>query len=96
MNDDKLKQLFGAAGKEVPPPPPPGFEVRVTRSIGRRPPDESISLWEQLERLFPRVALASLLLAGLCVLGDYARPTPELANDLDTLSVQWLFAGNPV
>jgi hypothetical protein len=96
MNDPKLKQLFNAAGKEVPPAPADGFEARVIRSLGRKSPVETLSLWQELERLFPRVALASLLLAGACVLGDYARTSPELACDLDTLSAQWLFAGNPV
>jgi RNA polymerase sigma-70 factor (ECF subfamily) len=95
MNDKKLKQLFGLAGKEAPPTPPEGFDVCVAQSLRRQSPLESVSLWEQLEKLFPRVAIASLLVAGVCMLGDFARTSPELSTDLDNLSAQWIFASSP-
>ncbi len=98
MNDQKLQRLFGAARNEPPPAPSDDFHARVVRAI-RRAMDgaEPNSVFDQLGRLFPRLALAAALVIGLCVLVDVCLASfgqRDLADSVAEISEQWLFASN--
>jgi hypothetical protein len=71
MNDDKIKKLFELARSETPPIVPGNFEMRVLGAIRREERAAPLSLWDQLGLLFPRLALAMVLLIGACVAADY-------------------------
>ena len=94
MNDEKLSQLFHSVRGELAPAPEAQFELRVLRAIRNQSAPETVSLWDQLAGLFPRVAFASLALIALCVLADLGLATFE-GSDLITgapeLPDQWLF-----
>jgi hypothetical protein len=73
MNERKLKQLWAAARTEPAPVPPASFAAEVLRAArglarGREP--QSVSLFDQLNRLFPRLATISAVIILLCVAGD--------------------------
>ena len=71
MNDDKLKKLFELARSETPPPPPGNFELRVLGAIRREERAAPLTWWDQLGLLFPRLALAAVLLMAGCLAADY-------------------------
>ena len=94
MNGQKMNQLIRMVRQEHPPLPPPGFDHRVVAAArggsGRLP----ASLCEQLDRLFPRLAVAALVLIGLCLMADIghsAMAGPGLEDGVDQLVSQWLF-----
>jgi hypothetical protein len=97
MNESKLKRLFETARNEPSPAPGAGFEAQVMRAIRHEGKEEPGSLFDQLNRLFPRVAWAAVVVIGLCVAGDLAASAlhlPGLTDGLAQLSDQWLFAVN--
>ncbi len=68
--------------------------VRALRSEARPAP---LSFWDQLEALFPRLAITATLVVGLCVLGDVYFSTmypTSLSSEVNAISEQWLFAAN--
>jgi len=74
MNAKKLNQLFAAARKEPAPVPAPDFAADVLRAVRREPETESqkpFSVFDQLNLLFPRLALAAVVVIVLCVAADY-------------------------
>jgi hypothetical protein len=95
MNDEKLKQLFESARRESPPSPTEEFDARILRAVQRESRLTPVTFWDQLEVLFPRLAVASLLVVGICFLGDYcysiAHPA-GLMGEVSEVSEQWLFA----
>lgn len=96
MNENKLKQLFASARNETAPAPPEGFAGDVVRAIRRGPPvaaPPALSLADQLNRLFPRLALAAVAAIVLCLAADYgmtAAGVPELNDGVSQISAQWL------
>jgi hypothetical protein len=96
MNDRKLKQLFAAARRETASAPPEGFTADVMRAIRHEPPaavPEAISIFDQLNLWFPRLALAASAVIVLCVAADYgltAAGVPNLSDGVSQLSAQWL------
>ncbi|HWF18401.1 MAG TPA: hypothetical protein VG754_04005 [Verrucomicrobiae bacterium] len=97
MNDRKLKKLFELGRDEVPPRAPEGFEERVSRALRSERPNAPVSFWEQIEALFPRVAIAAVLVMGCCLAAELsfsAAHPAGLSADVSELSDQWLFAGN--
>lgn len=100
MKDRTLNQLFRAAAKDTPPGAAPGFEQLVLAAIREpevRPETDAGSLFEQLSRLFPRIAGAAAVVMVLCVAADYglaSRAPADLTDSLTELSEQWLFAAN--
>ena len=92
MNERKLKQLFGAARKETPPAPPEDFAQRVMQAVRRdaaTPPAE-VTLFDQLNQLFPRIAWAAAVVLVLCVAGELvSSATQPSFNDVAQLSDQW-------
>src|SRR5215475_941747 len=97
MNDRKLKQLFESARKEPSPTPPAGFDLQVMHAIRREEKVETVSLFDQLNLLFPRVAWAAAAVICLCVAGELATSAlhvPNLTDGLTQFSDQWFFAVN--
>ena len=97
MNENKLKQLFAAARKESAPAPPADFAADVLRAIRREPPpkrEPPFSVLDQLNFLFPRLALAAAALIGLCLAADFgltAAGLPEVGAGAAQLTAQFLF-----
>ena len=96
MNDQKLKQLFGAARKEIPPSPTEGFGLLVLQEIHRDPTRAEASVFDQLTAWFPRIALAAAAMIALCVASEFifSRTAPSLADSASQLSDQWVFVEN--
>ena len=95
MNERKLRQLFKSAQSEPVPEPDPDFERRVMRLLRAEGPRHSFSIADQLNELFPRLALAALLVMALCVAGDFCAVRfgqLDLASGISRISEQWLFA----
>ena len=95
MNRTKLKQLFARARNDRPPAPPVDFVEDVLSAIRRAPADapENVSFFDQLNLLFPRIALAASAVIVLCVALDYgltAAGIPSLGDGAAQLSAQWL------
>ena len=96
MKDEKLKKLFELARTEIPPDAPEGFDTGVIRAV-RNETRLVVSWWEQIGELFPRLALATALVLGLCVAGEVYFSTEystSLTADVGAISEQWLFAAN--
>jgi hypothetical protein len=97
MNEKKLKQLFAAARQEPAPAPAPDFAADVVRAVRQEPPSkliERFSIFDQLNRWFPRVALAAAAVIILCVAADYgltAAGLPELNDSVSQASSQLFF-----
>jgi hypothetical protein len=100
MNERKLKQLFAAARNEPAPAPSEEFAADVLRAIRRErqtPGPGTVSLFDQLNWLFPRLAWAAAAVMVLSVAADYgltAAGLPGLNNGLAQLSAQWFLTPN--
>jgi hypothetical protein len=95
MNDEKLKKMFGLARSETPPAPPGNFDLRVLAAIRREERAAPLSLWDQLGALFPRLALAALLVMTVCLAADYysaARHASSFAEDATQFSAETILA----
>lgn len=96
MNHRKLNQLLAAARRETAPAPPAEFAADVLRAIRREPPvaaPDILSVFDQLNLWFPRLALAASAVIVLCVAADYgltAAGVPSLSDGAAQLSAQWL------
>jgi hypothetical protein len=96
MNEQKLKKLFGAARNEIAPAPPANFAASVLRAIRREKPisiAETFSIFDQLNLLFPRFALAAAMVIALGVAADFgltAAGVPDLSDGVSQISTQWL------
>ncbi len=86
----KLEFLFKAARSEPPPSASPGFDARVMRTVraGFRP--QPLSLFDQLDAWFPRLAVGAVLVIGACLLADNLG-SGDLTSDVAQFSDQWLF-----
>lgn len=98
MNDKKIRQLLTAARHDAAPTPSPDFADDVLRAVrGSKPlavPAAS-ALSDQLNVLFPRIALAALAVMVLSLATDYglsAAGLPALNDGMTQLSAQWFFA----
>ncbi len=100
MNKNKLKQLFESVRNESAPAPPPDFAADVLRAVRREPPAElkgGLSIFDQLNLLFPRIALASAAVVILCVTADFGLTVagvPGLSGGVLQISAQWLLTPN--
>lgn len=75
MNEKKLKQLFAAARNETAPQLPPGFAEDIVRMVRCEPAPSragASSVWDHLNRLFPRLAVAAAVIIALCFAADWA------------------------
>ena len=98
MNEKKIKRLFEAARNEIAPTPPQDFAGDVLRAIRREPEikmPETFSIFDQLNFLFPRFALAAAAVIALCVAVDFgltAAGVSNLSDGVSQISAQWFFA----
>ena len=75
--------------------PPDDFAADVLHAIRREGPvatRETISVFDQLNLLFPRLALAASAVIVLCLAADYgltAAGVPGLSDGVSQLSAQW-------
>ena len=95
MNDEKLNQLFNAARKDTPPAPPADFEADVLRALQREAPPTrgDVSLFDQLNRLFPRIAWVAVFIICFCVTSEIVSSldSPGLGDSVAELSDPWIF-----
>ena len=95
MNQDQWDRLFRAASAEPAPLPPAGFALRVLAAVRLEARPRSISLFEQLAELFPRVAGAAALVLALCAGTDLYLSNlgpADLSAGIAEASDQWFFA----
>jgi hypothetical protein len=98
MNEKKLKQLFASARNEPAPAPPEDFAADVLRAVRHEPPagvPQTLSLFDQLNLLFPRLVVASAAVIALCVAADLgltAAGVPDLGDGISQISAQWFLA----
>jgi len=100
MNERKWKQLFAAARNEAAPAPSADFEAGVVRAIRgewRTETPEMLSIFDQLNLLFPRLAWAAAAIIALSVVADWGLTTagvPGLGDGVSQISAQWLLTSN--
>jgi hypothetical protein len=100
MNERKWKQLFAAARNETPPAPSEELAATVLRAIrdgGQAGRPETISMVDQLNSLFPRLAWASAVIIALSVAADWgltAAGVPGLGEGVSQISAQWFLTPN--
>ncbi|MGA3284917.1 MAG: hypothetical protein ABSD57_10730 [Verrucomicrobiota bacterium] len=98
MNKRKLNQLFELARNEPAPAPPENFAADVLRAVHHEPQGtvaEALSVFDQLNFLFPRIAFAAAAAIVLCVAVDFgltAAGMPGLGDGVSQISAQWLLA----
>lgn len=85
MNDRKLQKLFQAARRQPAPEPPADFAgdvLRAARQTSPTPGTQGYSLFDQLNGLFPRVAIAAAAVVLLCAALEYTdnSSTPDDAG----------------
>jgi hypothetical protein len=99
MNERKWKQLLAAVCNVPAPTPSEDFEagvLRVIRREGRAATPEMLSIFAQLNLLFPRLAWAAAIIA-LSVVADWgltAAGVPGLGDGVSQISAQWLLTSN--
>lgn len=95
MNEQKLKKLFAVVRKETAPAPPADFAADVLRAVRRErqiPAAGTVSLFDQLNLLFPKLACAAAAVIALGVAADFglaAAGGPGLSDGLSQISAQW-------
>lgn len=90
MNDQRLKQLFGAAKKEKSATPAEGFEQLVMRQIQCNPARRELTIPDVLGLWFPRLALAAVTVIAVCVVSQFVSTAPSLTDSAAQLSIQEL------
>ena len=100
MNDKKLKQLLESVRREATPAPPEDFASDVACAVRREPPTKlkgQLSIFDQLNLLFPRLALAAAAVIVLCVVADFGLTVagvPDLGDGVSQISAQWFLTPN--
>lgn len=98
MKESKIQNLFRAVRQEKAPDAPFGFHSSVLLAIRRDSTRQkaTVSIFEQLSQLFPRLAAASLLVIGLCIATEYYYSQSEITTtaDVQQAAEEWLFASN--
>ncbi len=91
MNDSKFKKLFELARGEKAPAASEGFERAVLLAIRREGRAAPLTWWDQLGQLFPRLAVAALLVIGVCTAAEFLYTSSQkggTTGDLSALSEQ--------
>jgi hypothetical protein len=94
MNEKKMKQLFASARRTAAPEPPPDFAADVLRAVRLEPAakfDGPASLFDHLNMLFPRAALAATAVIIVCAVTDLAANLPGVEDGAAQVSAQFLF-----
>jgi hypothetical protein len=96
MNGQKLKKLFDAARNETAPVPSADFAAGVLRAVRREQTfsaSKTFSIFDQLNLLFPKLALAAAAVIFFGVAADFgltAAGVPDLSDGVSQISAQWL------
>jgi len=99
-SERKWKRLLAAARNEPAPAPPEDFAADVVRAIRCAIPvaaPEALSLFDQLNLLFPRLAWAAAAVIALSLAADWgltAAGLPGLGDGVSQISAQWLLTPN--
>ncbi len=99
-SEQKWNKLLAAARNEPAPAPPEDFAADVLRAIRRAGPvaaPETLSLFDQLNLLFPRLAWAAAAIIALSLVADWgltAAGLPGLGDGVSQISAQWLLTSN--
>ncbi len=91
MNEKKIKQLFTVARNEAAPLLPADFAADVLRAVCHEPKVAAlpaVSPFDQLNFLFPRLALAAAAVIVLCVAADFGFTSAGLPESGDG-ATQW-------
>jgi len=89
-----------AARHEPAPVPPADFAADVVRTIRRTGPvaaPETLSIFDQLNGLFPRLAWAAAAVIVLSLAADWgltAAGLPSLGDGASQISAQWFLTPN--
>jgi hypothetical protein len=96
MNDYKLGKLFAAARRENPPMLTEGFEFIVMQAIKRETAPRAVTVFDQMNMFFPRLAWAAVVTIALCIAGDWLTGGAQmnLTDGVTQLSQHWLLTGN--
>ena len=92
MKDHKVNKLFRLARRENPPPVSEDFARRVMQQI-RRDGLDPISFLEQMNALFPRLALTAVVVIVLCAGVDVVSAQfagVDLNEGIARISCEWL------
>ncbi len=96
MNEQRMQKLFAAARSERPLEPAEDFTGRVLGAVRREPRrTQTFTVFDELTRLFPRLAFVSGLVIGLgCATELYfsLKGSNSLATDVTEAVEQWRFA----
>jgi len=98
MNEGRMQKLFEAVRGERAVQPAEDFAGRVMSAIhreSRRAP--AVTVFDQLTRLFPRLAWAAALVIGLGLATELyfsLTGSTNLATDVAEVAEQWRFAAN--
>jgi hypothetical protein len=96
MKDSKIQKLFASARKETPPEAPFNFSQNVLAEIrrGERQSASTFVLFDELGRLFPRLACAALLIISVCIAADFyfTKSQSTLAASVEQAADEWMFA----
>ncbi len=97
MKDEKVNRLLRAARNETAPLPGAGLEGRVMTAVRRSGHQEVVSLLDQINLLFPRVAWAAAAVIACCILveaGVGMFSQSDISAKVAEISEQWIFAAN--
>jgi hypothetical protein len=100
MNEKKLQRLFDAVRQDAAPVPPSDFAVDVLRQARNEPPPAQpapATIFDQLNALFPRLALAAAAVIVLCIAADFGLTSAgllELGDGAAQLSSQFDLNGD--
>jgi hypothetical protein len=94
MNEQKLTKLFAVARNEAAPVPSADFVAGVLRAVRREktiPSVGTFSIFDQLNLLFPKLALVAAAVIVLGVAADFglAAGVPNLSDGVSQISAQW-------
>ncbi len=100
MNERKWKQLFAVVRKEAAPAPSEDLAANVLRAIrtGRSAEKpETLSIFDQLNLLFPRLAWTAAAIIAFSVAADWgltAAGVPDVGDGVSQISAQWFLPPN--
>ena len=93
MKDSKIDRLLGSAAKDNSPPVPEDFATRVMRQVHRPDKVESVSILDQINTWYPRLALGAGLAIAICLLAELGLSALEpdsLSENVAQASLPWV------
>jgi hypothetical protein len=93
MKTNKTEKLFRIAREEKPPAASEDFAARVMQQIRRAEAIPPVSFLDQVNALFPRIALCAGMAIVLCLALDFVATefgAVDLNDQLAQVSSEWL------